>query len=209
MALMSAVNNPTATRSDGVYTFSMPHPIPAYLIALTVAKYEFRPLGDRTGVYAEPNLIDDTAEEMRFLPDMLPAAERVMGPYPFERYDLVFPPKFSGGMENPELNFISQDVITGNHPAVVPPHGIIAHELSHSWFGDRMTCAEWNDLWLNEGFASWMATKALDHLHPEWKPWLGSQIDRERAMGLDALPMTHPVIQDVASGPAANARPVP
>jgi aminopeptidase N len=155
MALMSASNNPTSTNATGVYTFSMPHSVPAYLIALTVARYDYRAVGERTGIYSEPNLIDDAVEEMRFLPDMLPAAERIMGAYPFERYDLVFPPKFTGGMENPELNFISQDVITGNHPAIVPPHGIVAHELSHAWFGDRMTCAEWNDVWLNEGFATY------------------------------------------------------
>jgi len=161
LALMSAANNPTAANDTGVYTFSMPHPIATYLIALTVAKYEFRALGDRTGVYAEPNLIDDTAYEMQFLPDMLGAAEGTIGPYPFERYDLVFPPKYSGGMENPELNFIGQDAITGNHPATLVPSGLIAHELSHSWFGDFMTCAEWNDLWLNEGFATYF-TKRIE-----------------------------------------------
>jgi aminopeptidase N len=159
LALMSAANNPTAANATGVYAFSMPHPIPSYLIALTVAAYEFRPVGDRTGVYAEQGLGDAAAYEMQFLPDMLHAAESVMGVYPFERYDLVFPPRFTGGMENPELNFISQDAVTGNHPAVVPPSGLIAHELSHSWFGDRMTCAQWNDLWLNESFATYFTKR--------------------------------------------------
>jgi leukotriene-A4 hydrolase len=159
MALMSATGNPTSMRSDGTYHFSMPHSIPPYLIALTVGKYEFRDLGNRTGVYAEPVLIDDTKYEMQFLGDMVKAAERILGPYPFERYDLVFPPKYTGGMENPELNFIGQDAVTGNHPDVVVPSGLVAHELAHSWFGDLMTCAEWNDLWLNEGFATYYATR--------------------------------------------------
>jgi len=159
MVLMSATGNPTSIRSDGTYHFSMPHSIPSYLIALTVAKYEFRDTGNGTGVYAEPLLINDTAYEMQFLPDMLNAAQRILGPYPFERYDLVFPPKYTGGMENPELNFIGQDAVTGNHPGVVLPSGLVAHELAHSWFGDLMTCAEWNDLWLNEGFATYYATR--------------------------------------------------
>jgi len=159
LALMSAANNPTSATATGIYAFSMPHAVPAYLIALTVARYGFRDMGDRTGVYSEPELLDDAAYEMQFLPEMLHAAERVIGPYPFERYDLVFPPKFTGGMENPELNFISQDAITGNHPAAVAPSGLIAHELSHSWFGDLMTCAQWNDLWLNEGFATYYAKR--------------------------------------------------
>jgi leukotriene-A4 hydrolase len=164
LALMSAANNPTTPRNDGVYAFSMPHSIPSYLIALTVAKYEFRDMGNRTGVYAEPSLIADTVYETQFLPDMLSAAERLIGPYTFERYDLVFPPKYPGGMENPELNFIAQDMITGNHPAVVPPHTLVAHELAHSWFGDLLTCAEWNDLWLNEGFATYYASRIDDEM---------------------------------------------
>lgn len=161
---MTAANNPTAANATGVYTLSMPHSLPSYLIALTVAKYEFRPLGDRSGVYAEPNLIDDTAEEMAFLPDMLAAAERILGAYPFERYDLVFPPKYTGGMENPELNFIGQDFVTGNHPAPLVPNGVMAHELSHAWFGDVTTCAEWNDLWLNEGFATYYTTRIEEEM---------------------------------------------
>jgi hypothetical protein len=189
LALMSAANNPTSTNATGVYTFSMPHSVPAYLIALTVARYEFRPIGDRSGVYAEPNLVDDTAEEMRFLPDMLPAAERVMGPYPFERYDLVFPPKFSGGMENPELNFITQDAITGNHPAILPPHGIIAHELSHSWFGDRMTCGEWNDVWLNEGFATYYEKRIEEEMGAREQAEFGLMTDRD---ALDQYLASHP-----------------
>ena len=164
MALMSATGNPTSIRSDGTYHFSMPHSIPSYLIALTVAKLEFRDLGNGTGVYAEPVLINDTAYEMQFLPDMVNAAQRILGPYPFERYDLVFPPKYTGGMENPELNFIGQDAITGNHPDVVLPSGLVAHELAHSWFGDLMTCAEWNDLWLNEGFATYYATRIEEEI---------------------------------------------
>lgn len=159
MAIMSAANNPTSTKSDGVYTFTMPHSIPSYLMALTVGKYEFRDLGNRTGVYAEPILIDDSAYELKFVPDMLSAAERLLGPYPFERYDLVLPPKYPGGMENPEANFIAQDFVTGNHPAIVQVGTLIAHEMAHTWFGDLLTCAQWNDLWLNEGFANYWAPR--------------------------------------------------
>ncbi|MDQ6799671.1 MAG: hypothetical protein M3041_02415 [Acidobacteriota bacterium] len=179
MALMSAANNPTSPSGDGTYTFSMPHAIPSYLIALTVARYAFRPLGDRTGVYAEPQLLDDTAYEMQFLPDMLAAAERVIGPYPFERYDLVFPPKFGGGMENPELNFIGQAVITGNHAAIIPPGGIIAHELSHSWFGDLVTNATWSDLWQNEGFATYFEKRIEDEMSASEEAEAGFYTDRQ------------------------------
>jgi aminopeptidase N len=164
MALMSAANNPTAANESGVYTFSMPHPVPAYLIALTVGRYAFRDMGNRTGIYAEPSQLDDAAYEMSFLPDMLSAAERVIAPYPFERYDLVFPPKYPGGMENPELNFISPELVTGNRPSRVLPSGVIAHELSHSWFGDLLTCATWSDLWLNEGFATYFEKRIEEEM---------------------------------------------
>jgi leukotriene-A4 hydrolase len=178
LALMSATN-PTEANADGIYSFSMTHSIPAYLIALTAARLEFRALDQRTGVYAEPQVIDYTAYEMQFVPDMLRAAERVIGPYPFERYDLVFPPKFGGGMENPELNFIGPDVITGNHPAVVPPHSIIAHELSHSWFGDLLTCATWSDLWLNEGFATYYEKRIEEEMVGWERAEAGFYVDRQ------------------------------
>src|ERR1043165_559567 len=121
---------------------------------------------------------------------MLHAAESVMGFDPFERYALVSPPRFTGGMENPELNFISQDAVTGNHPAVVPPSGLIAHELSHSWFGDRMTCAEWNDLWLNESFATYY-TKRVEEA-------MGAAEQAEFELAGDRLALD----QYLASGPS-------
>jgi aminopeptidase N len=179
LAIMSAANNATAANGNGIYTFSMPHPIPSYLIALAAGRLAFRDLGNRTGVYAEPQLLDDTAYEMQFLPDMLGAAERVIGPYPFERYDLVFPPRFSGGMENPELNFIGDSFITGNHPAVVPPAAVIAHELSHSWFGDDVRLANWTDIWLNEGFATYYEKRIEEEMSGWERAELGLYQDRQ------------------------------
>ena len=83
---------------------------------------------------------------------------------------------------------------------------MIAHEVAHQWFGDLVTMAWWDDLWLNEGFASWMANKATDHFHPEWKVWLQSLPSKQSVMQRDARDGTHPVItpiEDVAQ--AANA----
>lgn len=69
-----------------------------------------------------------------------------------------------------------------------------AHEVAHQWFGDIVTMAWWDDLWLNEGFASWMETKATAHFKPEWHALVGRVNTRERAMGLDSLASTHPVV---------------
>jgi len=76
---------------------------------------------------------------------------------------------------------------------------VVAHEIAHQWFGNLVTMSWWDDLWLNEGFASWMETKATSVLHPEWDPWLQSLGSQEAAMTLDARVSTHPIVQPVAN----------
>src|SRR4051812_37600938 len=81
---------------------------------------------------------------------------------------------------------------------------VLAHEMAHQWFGNLVTMAWWDELWLNEGFASWMESKATDHFHPEWKVLLQAQAGREKAMQQDAKRTTHPVVQPVRSAEQAN-----
>jgi aminopeptidase N len=84
--------------------------------------------------------------------------------------------------------------------------GVNAHEIAHQWFGNLVTMAWWDNLWLNEGFASWMASKATDHFHPEWRPYLDGIAEREYVLNLDSRKTTHPIQTRIDNeAQAANA----
>ncbi|HKH46891.1 MAG TPA: M1 family metallopeptidase [Thermoanaerobaculia bacterium] len=162
LALMSA-ENPTEDSADGVYHFKMEQPIPSYLLALAVGELEFRPLGQRSGVYAEPGVIDLAAWELADTPKMIEAAERLYGPYRWGRYDMIIlPPSFPyGGMENPRLTFTTPTILARDRSLV----SLIAHELAHSWSGNLVTNATWNDFWLNEGFTTYFERRIMEALY--------------------------------------------
>ncbi|HEX7185576.1 MAG TPA: M1 family metallopeptidase [Thermoanaerobaculia bacterium] len=162
LALMSA-ENPTRDSPDGVYRFNMPQRIPSYLLALAVGELEFRPLGPRAGVYAEPTVIELAAWELADTPKMIAAAEKLYGPYQWGRYDvLILPPSFPyGGMENPRLTFGTPTILARDRSLVA----LVAHELAHSWSGNLVTNATWNDFWLNEGFTTYFEGRIMEDLY--------------------------------------------
>ena len=162
LAVMSAANDPNAER-DGVYEFSMPQPIPSYLIALAIGDLQFKAMGERTGVYAEASILDAAAEEFADTEAMLEVTEEKFGPYSWDRYDLlILPPSFPfGGMENPRLSFITPTVIAGDKSLVA----LIAHELAHSWSGNTVTNSTWRDLWLNEGFTTYLTYRIMEMIY--------------------------------------------
>lgn len=159
LAVMSAANEPDAKR-DGDYYFSMPQPIPSYLLAIAVGDLQFRSLGPRTGVYAEPGGLEAAARELEDTEKMVDIAEKLYGPYRWGRYDmLVLPPSFPfGGMENPRLTFLTPTFIAGDKSLV----SLIAHELAHSWSGNLVTNATWDSFWLNEGFTSYVENRIVE-----------------------------------------------
>jgi leukotriene-A4 hydrolase len=162
LALMSA-SNPTERHPEGRYTFRMEQPIPAYLIALAVGDLAFKSLGDRSGVYAERSVLEKAAWEFADTEAMLEAAEELYGPYRWERYDiLVLPPSFPfGGMENPRLTFATPTIIAGDRSLTA----LIAHEMAHSWSGNLVTNATWNDFWLNEGFTVYFENRICEAVY--------------------------------------------
>ena len=162
MAVMSA-SNPQDQSPDGVYQFKMEQPIPSYLIALAAGDLEFRALGPRSGIYAEPSVIEAAAWEFAQTERMIAAAEKLYGPYRWDRYDiLVLPPSFPfGGMENPRLTFATPTVLAGDRSLVA----LIAHELAHSWSGNLVTNATWNDFWLNEGFTVYFEHRIMEAIN--------------------------------------------
>ncbi|MFZ6009486.1 MAG: M1 family metallopeptidase, partial [Bacteroidota bacterium] len=164
MALMSA-SNPQQKNDLGVYQFEMKQPIPSYLLALAVGELEFRSISSRSGVYAEPSLVDTSAWEFGDLEKMIASAEELYGSYQWERYDvLVLPPSFPfGGMENPRLTFATPTILAGDRSLT----SLIAHELAHSWSGNLVTNATWNDFWLNEGFTVYFETRIMEKLYGE------------------------------------------
>ena len=162
LAVMSA-ENPQARNEEGVYQFRMPQPVPSYLLALAVGDLEFRPFDTRTGVYAEPEVIERAAYEFAETPKMIQTAERLYGPYRWGRYDLlVLPPSFPyGGMENPRLTFLTPTILAGDRSLV----SLIAHEVAHSWSGNLVTNATWSDFWLNEGFTTYFEHRITEALY--------------------------------------------
>ena len=162
LALMSA-KNPTEKNDAGSYSFTMDQPIPCYLIAMAVGDIAYQKIGENTGIYSEPALLEEVAYEFTDLQKMVDAAEELYGDYLWETYDvIVLPYSFPfGGMENPRLTFATPTLITGDRSLV----SVIAHELAHSWSGNLVTNATWNDFWLNEGFTVYFENRIMEELY--------------------------------------------
>ncbi len=176
LAVMSAYNEPD-TELDGDYHFEMPQAIPSYLIAIGAGNLEFKAMSERTGVYAEPSVVAAAAYEFADTEAMMKTAERLFGPYHWGRYDLlILPPSFPfGGMENPRLSFITPTVIAGDRSLV----NLIAHELAHSWSGNLVTNATWRDLWLNEGFTSYVENRIMEEVFSEERAVMEQALARQ------------------------------
>ncbi len=155
IAVMAAAPQTIQTEGDlNRCRFEMPQPIPSYLFALAVGDISSRELGPRCRIYAESEIVEEAAWEFAETEKKLIEAEKMLGPYEWERYDLlVMPPSFPyGGMENPRLTFLTPTVIVGDRSYT----HLVTHEMAHSWTGNLITNATWEDFWLNEGWTTYV-----------------------------------------------------
>jgi leukotriene-A4 hydrolase len=158
---MSALEDDRIVRDPepGVFYFTQPIPVPAYLIALAAGELDFRDISRRVRIWAEPGVVEAAAEEFSETEDFLQAAEALTCPYLWTRYDvLTMPPSFPyGGMENPCLTFATPTLLAGDKSLA----DVIAHEIAHSWTGNLVTNATWEHFWLNEGWTVWLERRIL------------------------------------------------
>ncbi|RIV84449.1 M1 family peptidase [Aurantiacibacter xanthus] len=157
-----AESGPDGTK---IYTFEMEHSVPPYLISIAAGDIAFAQLGPRTGVWAEPSVLEAAKEELGDTEAMIDAAESIYGDYRWGRYDMiVLPPSFPyGGMENPVMTFLTPTFIAGDRSNT----GLVAHELAHSWSGNLVTYASWRDGWLNEGVTSYIENRITEKVFGE------------------------------------------
>jgi leukotriene-A4 hydrolase len=149
----------STTRS---FRFVQAVPVAPYLIALAAGELASRELGPRSRVWSEPSMVSAGEHEFADTEAFVAAAEAVVGPYVWGRYDLLLlPPSFPyGGMENPCLTFVTPTLLAGDRSLA----NVVAHEVAHSWSGNLVTNARWGDFWLNEGLTVFLERKILQRL---------------------------------------------
>ena len=191
--------------------FAETKPLPSYLVAIAVGPMDIVDAGHAGANNTALRIIvprgrgAEAQYAARTTPDVVNLLEKYFGiPYPYEKLDEVAIPLASYAMEHPGLVtygagfFLSKpdETTLGRKRGVT---SVMAHELSHQWFGDLVTTAWWDDIWLNEGFASWMANKIVNDYHPEWKMNVGELNGYQGAMGTDELVSARRVRQPILS----------
>jgi aminopeptidase N len=196
--------------------FGVTPSMPSYLLVLVAGELErvsAKQDGVDLGIVTTAGKLGSTAYALNASKDLLRYYNNYFGtPYPLPKLDqIAVPGGFSGAMEN------WGGIVYTESALLVDPQKsteatkrgvfrITAHEIAHQWFGNLVTMAWWDNLWLNEGFASWMAAKATEQMHPEWRPWLAGAADRDSVMEKDMLATTNPIQTPVTTeAQAANA----
>lgn len=193
---------------EQVFEFSETRPVSSYLAAVVVGDFEAEPARHLRDiplrVFAPAGKATQTRFAQQMTEQLLPWFEQYFDfPYPFGKYDQVAAPGFdAGAMENIGLVLFRQNLLLMTQTSASWRQEktialVVAHEMAHMWFGNIVTMAWWDDLWLNEAFAEWMAHKACHAVCPSYRVWDDFIEDRSRALYADALHSTHPIFTPV------------
>lgn len=217
-----AISNMPVTREEPVgserkkVVFGTTPKMSSYLLVLVAGELDRinqSVAGTDIGIVTAVGKIDQGRYALEVASQVLPYYNDYFGvKYPLPKLDLIaIPGNFAAGaMENwGGITYIDSallfDPATSTDRNREYIYEVIAHEMAHQWSGDLVTMAWWNNIWLNEGFASWMQQKAPDHFNPAWKIWLRAHDDKERAMETDARRTTHPIQQKIADESEADS----
>jgi alanyl aminopeptidase len=175
--------------------FAQTKPLPSYLVALAVGKFAFVPI---EGMGVPGRVVTVRGQEhlaqlaTQMTPALLKAAETYFGrPYPYEKLDLIAVPEYwPGAMEHPGAITFADYILLVDQATATPSQRSLlarvdAHELAHMWFGDLVTMAWWDDIWLNESFADWLGDKLADQVYPELQVGLSELATVQNTMVTD------------------------
>jgi alanyl aminopeptidase len=199
--------------ADGIKTvrFAETKPLPSYLVAMAVGPFEVVDAGTAGKKHTPIRIITphgksaEAAYAKEITPRIVEELETYFGiPYPYEKLDSIAVPLFGGAMENAGLVTFGQTLILAKPGEDSIQHrrgyaGVAAHEFAHQWFGDLVTTAWWDDLWLNEAFASWMGDKIVDRMRPEWKVKVDEVSGRSWVMNQDSMVSARKIRQPIES----------
>ncbi|VGO12721.1 Aminopeptidase N [Pontiella desulfatans] len=195
-----------------VTSFKESKPMPSYLVAFAVGDFEEVPIDDfpvEGKIIVPKGKTGLTAEAARISPPLLKALEAYFGiPYPYEKLDQIAVPEFNfGAMENVGLITYRDTALLRDPKAITLGQkqwlaSIVAHEMAHMWFGNLVTPKWWDDLWLNESFASWIALKMVNETFPEYEMHNNDIRSRQRALDADSLSTTRPIRRPIAASDA-------
>lgn len=212
MAISNMPVASVAAQADGtqLYRFGETPVMSSYLLYFGSGDLDRKTVnasGVEIGVVSRKGVVDQGDYALGSASKLLSYYNDYFGtPYPLPKMDMIAGPgssQFFGAMENwgaifyfeNELLFDPKVMTESNRQRI---HTVVAHEMAHQWFGDLVTMRWWDDLWLNEGFASWMEGKATNDLNPSWNAAAASIAgERESAMGIDATSATHPIIRKI------------
>jgi aminopeptidase N len=197
-------------------TFMQSPRMSSYLVALVagdLGKVDGSAAGTQMHAYAPAGEQDQGKYALSAEENILPYYDQYFGvKFPLPKLDLIaIPGNYeAGAMENwGAITFIDNAMLfdpkTSSPANKEEIHYVVAHEMAHQWSGDLVTMGWWDNIWLNEGFATWMGWKATDHFNPSWEIWPRQHADREQAMAQDALPTTHPIQQVIRDESEANS----